>query len=74
MTGGAGATPGPANVVQIVQQHLVTLGYDPGNTTGELTKQTVVAISQYEAANGMPVAGEATPKLAGILSAAVDAL
>ena len=62
------------NVVQIVQRHLVTLGYDPGNTDGELTKQTVVAISQYQAANGMEVTGQATPQLAGILSAAVDAM
>lgn len=74
MTGLAGVMPGPANIVQVVQQHLVTLGYDPGNTTGELTKQTVVAISQYEAANSMPVTGQATPELAGILSDAVDAL
>jgi len=74
MTGGAGATSGPVNVVQVIQQHLVTLRYDPGNTTGELTKQTVVAISQYEAANGMPVTGQATPQLAGVLAAAVDAL
>jgi hypothetical protein len=62
------------NVVQIVQQHLVTLGYDPGNTDGELTKQTVVAISKYQAANGMEVTGQATPQLAGVLSAAVDAM
>jgi hypothetical protein len=73
MTGGA-IEARPPNVVKIIQQHLQTLGYDPGNTTGELTKQTVVAITQYEAANGMPVTGEATPQLAGILSAAVDAL
>jgi hypothetical protein len=62
------------NVVQIVQLHLVTLGYDPGNTDGELTKQTVVAISKYQAANGMEVTGQATPQLAGVLAAAVDAL
>ncbi|MGB5410099.1 MAG: peptidoglycan-binding domain-containing protein [Woeseiaceae bacterium] len=74
VTGAAGNTAGPPNVVQIIQQHLQTLGYDPGNTSGELTKQTVVAITQYEAANSMPVTGEATPQLAGILSAAVDAL
>lgn len=71
--GAAGMAPRSPNVVQIIQQHLKTLGYDPGNTTGELTKQTVVAITQYEAANSMPVTGEATPQLAGILSAAVDA-
>ncbi len=62
------------NVVQIVQQHLATLGYDPGNTDGELTKETVVAISKYQATNGMEVTGQATPQLAGVLSAAVDAM
>jgi hypothetical protein len=71
---GAAIEARPPNVVQIVQKHLKTLGYDPGNTTGELTKQTTIAITQYEAANGMPVTGKATPQLAGILSAAVDAL
>jgi hypothetical protein len=49
------------------------LGYDPGNTNGELTKTTVVAISKYQAGNGMEVTGEATPQLAGVLAAAVDA-
>jgi hypothetical protein len=61
------------NLVQIIQQHLVALGYDPGNTTGDLTKQTVVAITKFEAAKGMPVTGQATPQLAGVLAAAVDA-
>jgi hypothetical protein len=32
-----------------------------------------VAITKFEAANGMPVTGQATPQLAGILAAAVDA-
>lgn len=61
------------NLVQIIQRHLVALGYDPGNTTGDLTKQTVVAITKFEAAKGMPVTGQATPQLAGVLAAAVDA-
>jgi len=62
-----------SNLVQIIQGHLVTLGYDPGNTDGELTKATVVAISKFQATNGMEVTGEATPQLAGTLAAAVDA-
>jgi hypothetical protein len=61
------------NLVKIIQGHLVTLGYDPGNTNGDLSKATVVAITKFEAANGMPVTGQATPQLAGILAAAVDA-
>lgn len=70
----ASALPGnEPNLVQIIQRHLVTLGYDPGKTDGELIKQTVVAITQYEAANHMPVTGQATPQLAEMLAAAVDA-
>jgi len=70
----ASALPGnEKNLVQIIQKHLVTLGYDPGTTDGDLIEQTVVAITQYEAANHMPVTGEATPQLAGTLAAAVDA-
>jgi hypothetical protein len=61
-------------LLQFIQRHLLTLGYDPGNTDGQLTKTTVVAITRYEADNGMDVTGQATPQLAGILSAAVDAM
>ena len=61
------------NLVQVIQEHLVALGYDPGNTDGVLSKATVVAITKFEAANGMPVTGQATPQLAGVLAAAVDA-
>lgn len=76
--GGAAASSGSVvstepNLVQIIQRHLATLGYEPGNTDGELTKATVVAISKFEASNGMEVTGQATPQLAGILAAAVDA-
>jgi hypothetical protein len=74
MIGGSGGLAADEpNLVQIIQRHLVTLGYDPGNTNGELTKTTVVAISKYQAGNGMEVTGEATPQLAGVLAAAVDA-
>lgn len=62
-----------SSLVQMIQEHLETLGYDPGKTDGDLIKQTVVAITQFEANNGMPVTGQATPQLAGILAAAVDA-
>jgi hypothetical protein len=68
-TGSAGGD----NLVQMIQRDLQTLGYNPGNTNGELTKETVVAISKFEASKGMEVTGKATPQLAGILSAAVDA-
>lgn len=60
------------NMIKIIQESLVKLGYDPGNTDGELTKQTVVAISKFQAANGMEVTGQPTPQLAGILAAKAD--
>ncbi len=75
-SGGQVITPlsSEEELLQFIQSHLQTLGYDPGNTDGERTKQTVVAISRYQAENGLEVTGEATPQLAGILSAAVDAM
>lgn len=60
------------DVTQSVQKHLQALGYDPGNTDGELSTQTVIAISQFQAERGMEVTGEVTPQLLGILGAAVD--
>lgn len=60
-------------LVKAIQQDLVALGYDPGNTHGELSTPTVVAISKFQAENNLEVTGEATPQLAGILSAKRDA-
>ncbi len=59
------------DLTQMVQQDLVTLGYDPGNTSGELTTPTIVAISKFQAENDLEVTGEVTPQLAGILKAAI---
>jgi peptidoglycan hydrolase-like protein with peptidoglycan-binding domain len=47
------------------------LGYDPGNTNGEATTQTVVAISKFQAENNLDVTGEASPQLAGVIKAAI---
>jgi peptidoglycan hydrolase-like protein with peptidoglycan-binding domain len=55
-----------------VQQDLTTLGYEPGEITGEPTTATAIAISKFQAERGMTVTGEASPQLAGILSAEVD--
>ncbi|MEZ5502430.1 MAG: peptidoglycan-binding protein [Halioglobus sp.] len=60
------------NLTQTVQNHLKALGYDPGNTDGEASTQTSIAISQFQAEKGLPVTGEVTPQLVGILSAEVD--
>lgn len=59
-------------LTQIVQRDLVELGYDPGNTDGEATVETAVAISRFQAENGLEVTGEATPQLAGIIKAAIN--
>lgn len=67
------AAAGTDSLVQMIQRDLQALGYDTGNTNGDLSKETVVAISKFQAIKGMEVTGQATPQLAGILSAAVDA-
>lgn len=59
-------------LTQMIQQDLVTLGYDPGNTDGEATVQTAVAISKFQAEHDLEVTGEATPQLAGVIKASID--
>jgi len=61
-----------ANLIRVIQNRLVSLGYAPGNTEGELDTATVVAITQFEAATQLPVTGEATPELAALLLQAID--
>ena len=74
MTTSLGAAPDTSrSLVQMIQTSLATLGYQPGPATGELTKATVVAISRFQAEKGMEVTGQATPQLAGILQAEVEA-
>jgi peptidoglycan hydrolase-like protein with peptidoglycan-binding domain len=53
----------------IVQQDLDALGYEPGSTDGEMTMQTAIAISKFQAEYDLAVTGEASPQLAGILKA-----
>lgn len=60
-------------LTQIIQNDLVMLGYDPGNTDGEATTQTIVAISKFQAENNMDVTGEPTPQLAGVIKAKLKA-
>lgn len=76
--GGAGSALPPseelqsADLTQMVQLHLQALGYDPGNTSGDMTMETTIAISQFQAENDLEVTGEVSPQLAGVLSAEVD--
>jgi peptidoglycan hydrolase-like protein with peptidoglycan-binding domain len=59
-------------ITKIIQQDLVTLGYDPGPVDGEATTKTIVAISKFQAEHDLPVTGEASPQLAGIVKAAIS--
>jgi peptidoglycan hydrolase-like protein with peptidoglycan-binding domain len=56
-------------LTEIVQKDLVALGYDPGNINGELTTETAIAISKFQAENGLDVTGKPSPQLAGIIKA-----
>lgn len=59
------------DLTRMVQQDLVALGYDPGNTDGDATTQTIVAISKFQAEHDLAVTGEVTPQLAGVLKAQI---
>ncbi len=56
-------------LTKIIQNDLVTLGYDTGDTSGEMTTATIVAISKFQAKNDLEITGEPTPQLAGIIKA-----
>ena len=60
------------DLTRMVQQELQGLGYDVDRTDGEQTVKTAVAISQFQADQGMEITGEATPQLVGALRAAAD--
>jgi peptidoglycan hydrolase-like protein with peptidoglycan-binding domain len=66
------ATASADDLTRRIQKDLVALGYDPGNISGEVSTDTTVAIAKYQAEHDMPVTGEVSPLLAGILSAEVD--
>jgi hypothetical protein len=68
---GFGGFGEPPNELVQIQLDLTTLGYEPGNTNGVLDALTQVAISQYQAENGMAVTGEPSSVLASRLAAEV---
>lgn len=76
--GSAGSNMPPAselqsdNLTESVQKHLQALGYDVGETNGEMSMETTIAISTFQAEKGMEVTGEVSPQLLGLLSAEVD--
>ena len=60
------------SLTQTAQNYLNALGYDTGNTDGEMSLETTIAISQFQSENGMALTGEVTPQLVGLLAAKVD--
>jgi hypothetical protein len=63
-----------ANLAETAKNYLQVLGYDTGAGGGEMNIETTIAISQFQAENGMEATGEVTPQLIGLLAAKVDAL
>jgi hypothetical protein len=61
----------PDNPLPLIQSHLVTLGYSPGNTNGVLDTMTQVAISQYEVEIGLQVTGAPSQGLLDALTNSV---
>lgn len=57
------------DLTKMIQKDLIALGYDPGNIQGEMSTETVVAISKFQAENDLDVTGEASPQLAGVIKA-----
>jgi len=60
-----------AELVKTAQMDLIALGYDPGNIQGEMSTQTIVAVSKFQAEHNLDVTGEVTPQLVGAIKAAV---
>ena len=54
--------PDDIRLSKMVQVSHVSLGYDTGTTDGTMNKQTAIAISQFQAANGMEVTGLPSPQ------------
>ncbi len=62
------------NLTETAKNYLQVLGYDTGEGGGEMNLETTIAISQFQAENGMEATGEVTPQLIGVLAAKVDSL
>lgn len=58
-------------LTQIVQRDLTTLGYDPGQASGESTTKTIIAVSKFQSEHDLAVTGEITPQLAGVIQAEI---
>lgn len=69
LAGLVSATTFADDLTQLIQTDLVALGYEPGNTSGEPTTATIVAISKFQADNDLEITGTASPQLAGVIKA-----
>ena len=58
------------DLTRMAQEELNALGYDVGKADGEAGTMTIIAISQFQAEQGLEVTGEVTPQLIGSLKAA----
>lgn len=63
----------PDGLLVRIQQHLVALGYEPGNPDGVLDPMTRWAISEFQADHDLAVTGEPSAELEGLLAAEVTA-
>lgn len=70
---GSSAAPAAAadGLTLTIQEKLAALGYGV-TPSGTMDTETAIAISQYQAEHNLPVTGEPTPQLAGILAAATS--
>jgi hypothetical protein len=61
-------------MVRDIQANLATLGYYTGAADGVLNKQTAIAISKFESANGLKVTGRPSPQLSQHIEAQLSGL
>jgi peptidoglycan hydrolase-like protein with peptidoglycan-binding domain len=65
---GATATPVKRNRTALLQEALASLGYDPGDITGEMNPTTRAAIRRFKSENGLTADGEVDGVLLAKLS------
>jgi len=66
---GMGTGPMEAYDLVLIQEYLLILGYEPGNTEGVLDTLTEIAISTFQAERGMAVTGQPSLALQQALAA-----
>ena len=66
------APPADRGTVREIQSKLSKLGYDPGSADGFAGPKTAQAIRRYRIDHNLPVNGEASPMLLGLLDRTID--